>query len=393
MLEEGHAVCNHTERHNISLSTGILRPGPNGMDNHGPDNSLPVHIRREINDLNNNRLIPATNGTTDFYGNTYGPSNPHTTFSFRPNNFSMPRTAYGIDREMNNNRGMPWIFGMVDPWDWTGHAASFMADFIMYGALPWCGGSPTGQHDCVRDGRARRCPVRPASSLPGNVPETSSSPVRGTPEAGLAPGHILTEWCAIRDSRYTGALDGGADGAVVLLHDGGMGWYRRPTVDVMSIVTPRLQAIGYHLVTVEQLFYYMNAEPVWLPQDMLPLWLGDYWYGTMPGFLRAPTATMSGPPWNHALGNPGTLSVCPVTGATIPPNTWWWADSRTPQTTAREGQGSQFGYNGHVRRNQGNRAGWIAGQNWPGAQPYTPTRIYRDGGHRPGFMPANTPPR
>jgi peptidoglycan/xylan/chitin deacetylase (PgdA/CDA1 family) len=384
MLTDGHAICNHTNNHNTGLSTGIVRPGPNGFDNHGQQRSTPEYIINQIN-LLDTRIRGVTNGHGDFYGNQYSASNPHQTFSFRPNNFSMPMTAHLVDRNVNRNRdntafiGQPWIFGMIDPWDWTGHAAQFMSDFIVEGALAWCGGSPNGQQDCVNDGVIRRCPVRAP-----NIDEqgwTVTVPQMTPPPPGAIPSW---SWCAIRNSTYTGAADGGADGAVVLLHDGGMGWNRRPTVDVMRTVVPRLQALGYHLVTVEQLFYYMDAEPTWAPTNMLPLWRGShFWNKANPRNPGQPdgTAGRGVPPyWCQGADNSNGTG-CGTANCSCN------NDDRLPLNAPREGQGSQFGVNGAIRRGQGDRAGWLARTG------YIPTRIYRDGGHRPAHLPATTPPR
>jgi hypothetical protein len=71
-------------------------------------------------------------------------------------------------------------------------------------------------------------------------------------------------------SNYTGAHDGNADGGIVLLHDGGLGWNRGPTIQFTRDIIPIMQGMGYHFVTVEQLFYYMNAEPQWIPAGASP---------------------------------------------------------------------------------------------------------------------------
>jgi len=332
MLQEGHAVDNHTENHNISPSTGIIRPGPEGTDSHGPQFSTRTHIENQMLLLHNriNASLPA--GFTDFYGNVFGPGNPHTSFSFRPNHFTMSRDSHGVDTASNlvthGPGGMPWIFGMIDPWDWTGHGASFMSDFLIYGALDWCGGSPSNQHCCTH-----------INANPSTGFGFGQSPTR-PPGLGVYP---LTGWCAIRNSSYSGAADGGANGGVVLLHDGGLGWPRQPTVDVVLDVIPRLQAMGYHIVTVEQLFYYMDAEPEWIPSGMLPLWDGARQFNL-------------GMPYSY--WNAWTGAGAPMSG-----------DDRGPGP--REGQGSQFGVNGFVRRDQGDRAAWMAETG------YVPNRIRR----------------
>jgi hypothetical protein len=256
MLREGHAVENHTEIHDISPGRGFCRAHPENLDRAtsccdlyvrfmtnaggGVDTQQAVDSHTAINNKMRpveDRVILAANGVIDFYGNSYSSSNPHRTFSFRPPKFSMGHTFGGIERDSGVANNKPWMFGAIDPWDWAGHSAGKMKDFILYGA----------QADC-----------KPITQQLIDARE-------GCSERGEA-----TTWCSLRNSAYTGAAEGNADGSVVLLHDGGRAWDRRPTEQLTQIIIPLLQAMDYHIVTVEQMFYYMNAEPQWIPANPTP---------------------------------------------------------------------------------------------------------------------------
>jgi peptidoglycan/xylan/chitin deacetylase (PgdA/CDA1 family) len=73
-------------------------------------------------------------------------------------------------------------------------------------------------------------------------------------------------WCSIRDIQYYGAADGNADGGIILIHDGGGS--RQHSVDFLLQLIPPMQEMGYHFVTIEQLFEYMDTEPQWIPANV-----------------------------------------------------------------------------------------------------------------------------
>jgi peptidoglycan/xylan/chitin deacetylase (PgdA/CDA1 family) len=203
ILEEGHSLDNHTQNHNIQSNSDV---------------------RTQINTVENT-INTQVNGVTDFYGNTYNASNRHRSFAFRPNNFRMRSDYTGIDRDFN----MPWIFASCDPDDWRGHSGTVMSQYVLNGNMACGGGGPGG--NCG------------GTSFP-------SGPWQ----------------CSIQNTPWAGSQDGAADGVFVLFHDGG-GWPRAHTTAATASLIPALQAIGYHLVTIEQMFHYMNAEPQWIPNN------------------------------------------------------------------------------------------------------------------------------
>jgi peptidoglycan/xylan/chitin deacetylase (PgdA/CDA1 family) len=253
MLEEGHSIDNHTTNH--SISTGASRST----------------IETQISGCET-RINTAANGTRDFYGNTYNTQNPHRTFAFRPNQFTIGNGSIGIDTAQNR----PWMFAWLDADDWRGHNAALMAHWLINGQ--------------IRANGVAGCPDHP----PGGA------------------------WCTIREANYPGAPEGGGDGAIVLFHDGG--GTRTQTAAAPPLFIPQMQAMGYHFVTTEQMFTYMDAE-------------------------------------------------------------WAWIDS---VANIRPGAGDGTRVNDRVIRNQGNYAAWVArAGNLPNGRPLAQSRIYRDGGNRP----------
>jgi len=201
MLAEGHSVENHTIGHGINAD----------------------NVRNEITG-NNTRIRTALHGTesiTDFYGNVWSNSNPYKVFSFRPNNFRMNPAFRGVDKETD----MPWIFAGLDTGDWiTEHKADMMSDWLMNGRFT--GG--VGTYSSTN----RACPC--------------------------------TWWCPLRETGGTGARGSGIahDGGIVLIHDtataNGM-----DAAAFLNTVAPQLQTAGYHLVTIEKMFEYMDSEWAW----------------------------------------------------------------------------------------------------------------------------------
>jgi peptidoglycan/xylan/chitin deacetylase (PgdA/CDA1 family) len=200
MLEQGHSVENHTLNHNISRDWTQAQV---------------------INDITaTNTLIRTSlhgaSSVTDFYGNTWSDSNPYPIFSYRPNNFTMGTNFRGADEQTN----MPWIFASLDTGDWiSAHTAPMMVDWLLNGQFVGSGAySPTN----------RRCPCT----------ET---------------------WCSLRTSGGTGAANGNHRGGIVLIHD-----TKQSVVDFVEQVVPQMQTMGYHFVTIEQMFTYMDAEWAWI---------------------------------------------------------------------------------------------------------------------------------
>jgi len=193
MLEDGHAICNHTYDHMMSM----------GMSRDAIINNqiLPTNVAIQ-------QAVHGVTPVTDFYGRTWSNSNPYPPFSFRPNYFNMAPQWVGADEAT----GQPWMFAGLDVDDWRGHTAREMADFIIHGTLSSC---------------SRGC-----------------------------------AWCSITGIAHGGAANGGANGGVILIHDNTSAGAR--AAEFVAIVTPELQAMGYHIVTVEQLFYYLDAEPALL---------------------------------------------------------------------------------------------------------------------------------
>jgi peptidoglycan/xylan/chitin deacetylase (PgdA/CDA1 family) len=253
MLAEGHAIENHTWNHNTTPSTpSINSPGAPNHSDFAPNwtadlftsaNGTPAFIENQLN-LLDNRVAQAVNNNTNFYGAAYTSSNPHRTFSYRPNHFN--RNASWRPRDRDTSR--PWIYGAADPWDWTGHSAEVMRRFLLFGTQTHCGNPQVLNVDSGNiDHGARLC--------------NDGSNLTWRPSG--------KQWCAVRDSNYGGARRGAADGGIVLLHDGGAGWNRNEVVILTRDLIPEMQEMGYNFVTVEQLFYYMNAEPEWLHTGVL----------------------------------------------------------------------------------------------------------------------------
>jgi peptidoglycan/xylan/chitin deacetylase (PgdA/CDA1 family) len=213
ILQEGHSLDNHTDTHPFTNTASRAT-----VENH-------------ILNLEN-RLIQLTAGMRDFYGNTYtaiAGGSPHRSFAFRPPYFDRSPNVRGIDRNTVAPAGaarqdMPWMFSGLDTDDWRGHTTPQMVTFI-------------------RHGNAAALAMGCTCGAAGDCSFVSTRH-NGSP--------------------YTGAANGNADGGVILIHDAGA-VERTPSVDFVRDLVLALQPLGYHFVTTEQQFYYMNAEPEWLP--------------------------------------------------------------------------------------------------------------------------------
>jgi len=118
--------------------------------------------------------------------------------------------------------GLPFIFAGVDPDDWRdAHTARTMADFILDGNR----GDGTGS--CCGDG----CSIKGARM----------------PEGG--------RWVGARGNNNTGA-----DGANILMHDGG-GNSRQRSVDALPLFIPVMMDLDYEFVTVEEHYRRKNISP------------------------------------------------------------------------------------------------------------------------------------
>ena len=224
ILAEGHEIANHTTTH--GLQTGA---------NHAT-------IRKEIEDTElkiNQALLfdleatiaagvptweitpaRARYGTfTDFYGRTYSMDNRFRSKSFRPNQFTMGPNFYGIDRNFfGPGQHLPWIFAGLDVDDWRGHTAAQMAHYLLRG-----------------NAQCSRC-------------------------AG---------WCSIGSNgiQFPGVLNrrDAADGGIVLLHDGTANF--QAGIDMLPLIVPQFQELGYHFVAMENMFEFMDAEPEFIPPN------------------------------------------------------------------------------------------------------------------------------
>jgi peptidoglycan/xylan/chitin deacetylase (PgdA/CDA1 family) len=222
ILRDGHEIANHTTSH-LNLGTS---------------NASAATIRTEINTTETriNQAVTHIIGTgvtwgsspeygsfTDFYGRTYSASNPFRSKSFRPGFFSISPGAAGLDRDFfGPGEHLPWIFAGLDVDDWRGHSGREMADFILNGT----------HRPCPRCG-PNYCTIGPNGNLHPGVRNVEDS----------------------------------ADGGIILIHDGGMHWAGGR--DMMNIIIPEMQEMGYHFVTVEMMFEFMNAEPEWLPATIV----------------------------------------------------------------------------------------------------------------------------
>jgi len=157
---------------------------------------------------------------TDYYGNVWSDSNPYPIFSFRPNNLRMAPAFSGIDEETN----MPWIFTGLDTGDWiSDHSGEMMADWLM-----------NGQFNTARGAY--------------------------NPNGGAAGRNCnCNYWCPLRETGDKGAANGAHNGGIILIHD-----IRGSVVDFVAKVVPELQAKGYHFVTIEDMYHYLDAEWAWI---------------------------------------------------------------------------------------------------------------------------------
>ena len=172
----------------------------------------------------------ATIGAVDYYGNTY-PSG-YTMKYARPPRFEVAPGSAPIDK--NNN--MAFIYSGLDGDDWRGHTAKTMADFILFGGgtCPQC-----GDNAC-------------------NI-----------------------SWV----SDYRGAASGGANGGVILLHDGG-GHDRTHSANFISQIIPPLQEMGYHFVTVDHMFKHQGLEPQWLDNSRTVSGFSGTWLAPVNQWIR-----------------------------------------------------------------------------------------------------------
>jgi len=210
ILQEGHELANHTTNHpylQTASSATII-----AEINETEDIINQALTRNFTVSWDLSQWTPTT--TTDFYGRTYSAANRFKSHSFRPGYFSIGPGATGVDVQLN----MPWIFAGLDVDDWRSHTAEEMGKYIL-----------DGIHNCTRHPGAW-CSI----GLPNGIPFEG---VRGKAGAG--------------------------DGGIILLHDGS-GAFEAGATMITNIV-PEVQSLGYHFVTVERMFEYMDAEPAWIP--------------------------------------------------------------------------------------------------------------------------------
>ena len=227
ILTEGHEIANHTTTHN--LQTGA---------NHQAIRSEIETTERRINeailfdreatfstgrpDWEIQMPRDAVYGTfTDFFGRTYSMENRFRSKSFRPNEFTMGPGFTGIDRDFfGPGEHLPWIFAGLDVDDWRMHTAEQMAHYLLHGNHSSC------------------------------------------PKCGTA-------WCSIGRNGipFPGVMNkrDAADGGIVLLHDGTANF--QAGIDMLFLIVPQLQEMGYHFVAMENMFEFMNAKPEWIPAN------------------------------------------------------------------------------------------------------------------------------
>jgi len=217
------------------------------VENHTMDHNINAgNVRQQIRDTDA-MIRDALHGqgpVTDFYGNVWSNSNPYPIFSFRPNNLRMNAAFRGVDEEFNQ----PWIFTGLDTGDWiSAHTSEMMADWLINGRFNGVG------------------PY--------------------TPESRNCP---CTFWCPLRETNPDGAANGGLNGGIILIHD-----TRQSVVDFVELVVPQMQEMGYHFVTIEQLYTYLDAEWAWI-SDVPTIRPGDG-YGTRINDWVIPGARRDGP--------------------------------------------------------------------------------------------------
>ena len=224
ILAEGHEIANHTTTH-------LLQPTSSHAAIRTEIETTELRINQAILfDLEATRakvegdwqITPNTavySEFTDFFGRTYSMDNRFRSHSFRPNEFTMGPGFTGIDRDFfGPGEHLPWIFAGLDVDDWRGHTAEQMAHYILYGNAP-----------------CSSCPI----------------------------------WCSIGSTgiQFPGVMKerGAADGGIVLLHDGTKSF--QAAVDLLPLIVPQLQELGYHFVAMENMFKFMDSEPEFIPAN------------------------------------------------------------------------------------------------------------------------------
>jgi peptidoglycan/xylan/chitin deacetylase (PgdA/CDA1 family) len=227
MLLEGHSIENHTMTHLIAHVHGRQHVVNAEIE------ATNTMIRQIIHGGTLPRppghgLEPITGGgpITDFYGNTWSDSNPYPIFSFRPNNFTMGAGFRHADTDTNQ----PWIFSGLDVDDWRGHTAQMKVQWILNGSRP--------------------AAQRPCQVLPGHR----------TPHHCSSGCNFSSVW-----NNYQGVLNDvdAAHGGIILIHDTATAT-GMSAAEFVRLVVPEMQELGYHFVTIEQLFEYMDAEWAWI---------------------------------------------------------------------------------------------------------------------------------
>jgi len=234
ILAEGHEIANHTTTHMIqptSSHTDIrnqIETTENRI-NEAVRFDFDATIASGVNDYDIKPSNAVYTEFTDFYGRTYSAENLFKSKSFRPNEFTMGVGFSGVDRDFfGPGQHLPWIFAGLDVDDWRGHTAEQMAYYLLHGNKicelcdgKWCSiGLPYG------------------IQFPG---------VKNKSDA--------------------------ADGGIVLLHDGTKSFQQ--AVNLLPLIVPQLQEMGYHFVAMENIFEYMNAEPEFIPMSGLKPGKGD----------------------------------------------------------------------------------------------------------------------
>jgi hypothetical protein len=212
----GHYPIGVPRADSVTLMRRMIQEG-HSIENHtmthtmstGQERSYLVNSQINPLDTQIRNVLHGTGPITDLYGRTWNSSNPYTPFSFRPSQFTIGAGMRGTDTETNK----PWIFAGLDLDDWRGHGAQHMFDFMMNGAFDRC------PHGCA--------------------------------------GCSISSW-----SSYAGPEDGGANGGIILIHDNPTAGAR--AAELVRLLIPPMQELGYHFVTIEDMFYYLDAEWAWM---------------------------------------------------------------------------------------------------------------------------------